>query len=89
VTQGFRDARHRDSKNRTVLDAKPIRIHHSIGKMSPIEFEQLHELAKLASTHPAVAYTQPPSNPGRFRPPAVRPSGRGPGRPPLELSGNW
>ena len=31
------------------------RIHHSIGKMSPIEFEELHELTKLASADPAVA----------------------------------
>jgi transposase InsO family protein len=31
------------------------RIHHSIGKMSPTEFEQLHELAKLAPADPAVA----------------------------------
>ena len=31
------------------------RIHHSIGKMSPIEFEHLHELSKLASADVAVA----------------------------------
>jgi putative transposase len=31
------------------------RIHHSIGKMSPIEFEELYELTKLAADHTAVA----------------------------------
>jgi transposase InsO family protein len=31
------------------------RIHHSIGKMSPIEFEELYELTKLASADVAVA----------------------------------
>jgi putative transposase len=31
------------------------RIHHSIGKMSPIEFEELHELAQTAPANPAVA----------------------------------
>ena len=31
------------------------RIHHSIAKMSPIEFEELHEHAKIAADHTAVA----------------------------------
>jgi transposase InsO family protein len=31
------------------------RIHHSIGKLSPIEFEELHQLANLASDEPTVA----------------------------------
>jgi transposase InsO family protein len=31
------------------------RIHHSIGKMSPIEFEELYELTKVAADHTAVA----------------------------------
>ena len=31
------------------------RIHHSIAKMSPIEFEELYQLTKLAADHTAVA----------------------------------
>lgn len=31
------------------------RLHHSIGKTSPIEFEERHELTQTASANPAVA----------------------------------
>jgi hypothetical protein len=42
------------------------RSHHSIGKMTPIEFEQEHHRPTNPATTDEGCVTEPPSNPGRF-----------------------